>query len=1320
MDNFEPIDINFVINSPQVKADAAIVREEITGTTVTVEKVTEKASRKVKEEFEKATDAVEEFSKENKRASDEMNVGLDKNLTKLVTLETEINSLTIAEKALSRQFSTGKISQEEYTKSAVNLKDQLLRAKLEMKAITTEIGKQGQPISQQKAQWNGLGNSINQISREIPAFTYSAQTGFMAMSNNIPILVDEINRLRVTNATAAASGAATIPVWKAVGAAIFSWGTAISLIITLFTVFGKEIGGWITGLFKTSDALDQVKRSQEAMNEAFKSSDLENAISDLSDLRTNLDLAKKGLIDQKTVIEQYNETIGQASKEVKNLAEVEQGLIDNADNYVKASLFKAAADAAREKVAKEMLELAEKQLKAEDDLIKAQEKYDNAQANPNTLGAGQMSSDGRSMAKMQLDQAKKELDETAKAVTDLNNQGTKLIQSLKQQSLDTGLDLFSDESEYNKITENIKKVNEQYANAGLERAEKEIQTVKDKYAKLRTEAEKFNSDPKNKANLIDVSGLDAAEQNAIAAIQEKNQKDQGTKKTSQHRTLLDKIAEIDAEYARKSFSKDEEELQALRDKFGKVRQLVERFNADPKNKAQRIDLAGFDGVQTKAEGELKFRQETAVLAKEITAQKALFKDFEDYKLKFGTDKAKEQYGEQIGEYESYLDYLKYLKAQADEESDVASSMGLGGGAQSERLALIQKEAEDEVILLDRKNQAIEMKYQSHAESMKVRLQNYLRERKELEKTKTSEELAQMDQVFDQGTQKLEAAEYKKTEAYKQVMRDVRRLTIKQSRETLSLAEIELEQHKDNAEERIDLENQIASLKEKINQGTLESIFQITSALGNLGVELSKLGDSSSGIAQLGSLMSGLASGVNDLMTVMDKELLNADGSLSPQQIAAGINGIVKLVGMLAGAAKARKTAEEAYYQSVIGFQNQYNLSLNEQIRLQSILSESVFLTDYEGRIKDGLSALKDANAQYQESLALLSGGQAKTGQKNAIDWGNVGQGAAAGAAAGAVIGTVVPLIGNAVGLVVGGLIGGLAGLFGGKKKKDTFVPLLEEYNDLIQIGEDGVSRLNRELAETLVANNLVDEGTKQLIEDVIAWEDSIEKAREQVTGVVKDLVGQLGGDVRNALVQAFRDGEDAALALGATVEKVLEDMVSQIIFNKIFADQFQQLQDEMVASQDVGGDGNWIDDFERFFEASKGLGEDFNQAMKDAQASAAASGFNILQPTGSDTKKQGIQGGIERITEETGLELAGLFRGFYDISKRNFDVTVQRFALEQRLYENSAESFRYTVMIERNTAQTVVEMQSAVVELKTIARNTKSEDFGRDKGFGDI
>src|SRR5690606_4903264 len=127
--------------------------------------------------------------------------------------------------------------------------------------------------------------SINQISRELPAFTYSAQTGFMAISNNIPILIDEVNRLKQANTALNAEGKKGVPVWKQVVSGLFSWQSAMMLGVTLLTVYGKEIGNFFMALFKGNTAIDESKRKLELLNDVRKES-AKNAAGEIASLKT--------------------------------------------------------------------------------------------------------------------------------------------------------------------------------------------------------------------------------------------------------------------------------------------------------------------------------------------------------------------------------------------------------------------------------------------------------------------------------------------------------------------------------------------------------------------------------------------------------------------------------------------------------------------------------------------------------------------------------------------------------------------------------------------------------------------------------------------------------------------------------------------------------------------------------------------------------------------------------------------------------------------------------------------------------------------------
>ena len=115
--------------------------------------------------------------------------------------------------------------------------------------------------------YNGLNMSINQLTRELPAFTYSMQTGFMAISNNIPMLVDQLNLLKSRNLELAASGQQTQSTFKSIASAVFSWQSAISIGVTLMTVFGGKIINYIADQYDTAKATEAAALAQKKQNE---------------------------------------------------------------------------------------------------------------------------------------------------------------------------------------------------------------------------------------------------------------------------------------------------------------------------------------------------------------------------------------------------------------------------------------------------------------------------------------------------------------------------------------------------------------------------------------------------------------------------------------------------------------------------------------------------------------------------------------------------------------------------------------------------------------------------------------------------------------------------------------------------------------------------------------------------------------------------------------------------------------------------------------------------------------------------------------------
>ena len=120
------------------------------------------------------------------------------------------------------------------------LNDEVSEAEQSMGVFSRNVGNY-------KSGFNGLSNSINQVTRELPNFAQSASIGFMALSNNLPILADEIQRIRQANALLVADGQPTVSVFKQIAKSIFSWQSALITAISLSVIYAKEIQEIFTG-----------------------------------------------------------------------------------------------------------------------------------------------------------------------------------------------------------------------------------------------------------------------------------------------------------------------------------------------------------------------------------------------------------------------------------------------------------------------------------------------------------------------------------------------------------------------------------------------------------------------------------------------------------------------------------------------------------------------------------------------------------------------------------------------------------------------------------------------------------------------------------------------------------------------------------------------------------------------------------------------------------------------------------------------------------------------------------------------------------------
>lgn len=133
-----------------------------------------------------------------------------------------------------------------------------------------KVGDFSRNVGNYQGRFNGLGNSVNQLTREMPAFANSVQTGFMALSNNLPIFFDEIKRTNDELKAMQAEGKKAPSLFSSIASSILSWGTALSIGVTLLTVFGKEIVDMISNLGKSDEAFKLSAKAQSTYYDKFK------------------------------------------------------------------------------------------------------------------------------------------------------------------------------------------------------------------------------------------------------------------------------------------------------------------------------------------------------------------------------------------------------------------------------------------------------------------------------------------------------------------------------------------------------------------------------------------------------------------------------------------------------------------------------------------------------------------------------------------------------------------------------------------------------------------------------------------------------------------------------------------------------------------------------------------------------------------------------------------------------------------------------------------------------------------------------------------
>ena len=260
--------------------------------------------------------------------------------------------------------------------------------------------------------------SLTQTLRELPAFTYSAQTGLMGISNNLPMLADEIgNVFKNTDSLKDA--------FKTLGKNLFSFTNIFAVAIGLATMFAPKLIEWASGTKEVDEATK--KLAESIGKETAKFEALTRGLNDVT-------LSEKERLNIATELkDMYPKILANYTAE-----EIAAGKAAKAINQIKDALIGVAmARAAEEYLAK----LAQQRYENEKKIAEAKVKLANADAaairltaaSENARGNAQDRTIKAAIAQQKVSEdSKNTIEQLTKANVDLDAQMSKVANNINK------------------------------------------------------------------------------------------------------------------------------------------------------------------------------------------------------------------------------------------------------------------------------------------------------------------------------------------------------------------------------------------------------------------------------------------------------------------------------------------------------------------------------------------------------------------------------------------------------------------------------------------------------------------------------------------------------------------------------------------------------------------------------------------------------------------------------------------------------------------------------------------------------------------------
>lgn len=212
--------------------------------------------------------------------------------------------------------------------------------------------------------------------------------------------------------------------------------------------------------------------------------------------------------------------------------------------------------------------------------------------------------------------------------------------------------------------------------------------------------------------------------------------------------------------------------------------------------------------------------------------KQVYADFETYKKQFGIAAAKEQFSAQIGEFDSYIDYVRQ-KTLENQGVFTAVMEGRATDQQREAAKLLEKEANEAIRIDNQKYNEQLANLQAYNQERAKLIANYEALRQELITSGNLKEAQELDRKHQAELGALDDANVQKLQSYQQLYERVVVMTKETAKQSIKGIEGLLAGEEMSQGLRNELTQQLEELKKELNQMELDDIYKYSQALNGL-------------------------------------------------------------------------------------------------------------------------------------------------------------------------------------------------------------------------------------------------------------------------------------------------------------------------------------------------------------------------------------------------------------------------------------------------------------------------------------------------------